>query len=47
MTYADKLLNQAILMVLENTSQAELEKVCPIDGEANGWYCWLPGIAGR
>ena len=46
MTYADKLLNQAILMVLENTSQAELEKVCPIDGEALGWYFWLPGIAG-
>ena len=46
MTYADRLLNQAILMVLENTSQDELEKVCPIDGEALGWYFWLPGIAG-
>ncbi|MGE4589334.1 MAG: hypothetical protein AB7E34_07130 [Acidaminococcaceae bacterium] len=46
MTYADKLLNQAILMVLENTSQDELKKVCPIDGEALGWYFWLPGNAG-
>ena len=46
MTYADKLLNQAILMVLENTSQDELEKVCAIDSETLGWYFWLPGIAG-
>lgn len=46
MTHADRLLNQAILMVLENTDQNKLEKVCPIDGENLGWYFWLSEITG-
>ena len=46
MTYVDKLLNQAILVVLENTNQDVLEKIRPINEDTLGWYFWLPGIAG-
>ena len=46
MTYVDKLLNQAILVVLENTNQDVLEKIRPINEDTLGWYFWLPGISG-
>ena len=46
MTYVDKLLNQAILVVLENTNQDVLEKIRPINEDTLGWYFWLPGSAG-
>lgn len=46
MMYADKLLNQAITMVLAGALKDELEHVSPIDEEDLGWYFWLPGIDG-
>lgn len=46
MEYIDRLLNQAIWLLLEKNSKKELTYISRIETEKTAWYFWLAGVDG-
>ncbi|NLH45593.1 MAG: hypothetical protein GX451_05650 [Acholeplasmataceae bacterium] len=46
MYYIDRLLNQAIWLLLEKNNKNELRYISRIETERTAWYFWLAGAAG-
>lgn len=46
MSSVERLLNQAISLVLDKGQQKELEHISTIEGEDLGWYFWLTDVKG-
>ena len=46
MTYAEKLVNQAISVLKADVGDRTLERVTPLEGEETCWFFWFPEIRG-